>query len=189
MHSLGTGMAEDLPPVAFLPRHKRYTPLANLMPIGRGTYGEITQGVDQLTNQLVAIKTQKLPSRAASHELMAYSTLAPLQAQTYSTDVGLLGCRYPHAHNWCSSSQTQPFSGFGVTLRASRDSCQLAQWASKSWASWLEPHTCTANRLSTVIFPFPTCSWRVTSEPWWRIWGRVIVRTASSPVTLRPPLT
>ena len=76
MHSLGTGMASELPPVAFLPRHQRYTIMEKSMPIGRGTYGEITRGVDQLTSQLVAIKTQRLPSVAASHELMAYAALS-----------------------------------------------------------------------------------------------------------------
>ena len=111
MHSLGTGMAEDLPPVAFLPRHKRYTPLANLMPIGRGTYGEITQGVDQLTNQLVAIKTQKLPSRAASHELMAYSTLAHYRHRHVAQmlDYWVVGTHT--LHNGVRARRHNPFQG------------------------------------------------------------------------------
>ncbi len=90
--SLGAGMVE-LPPAAFLSKQKRYTVLEGSMPIARGSYGEIMRGVDQLTNLLVAIKIQKLPSKAASQELMAYAALAHFRDRHVAQmlDFGVVG--------------------------------------------------------------------------------------------------
>ena len=63
----------DLPAAALLAPSERYIVVER---IGSGSSGVIYRGLDQLTDQSIALKVQVLPSAAAAHELTAYAAVS-----------------------------------------------------------------------------------------------------------------